>query len=66
MEYTVVEKYTLVELIQEVNKLLRAGWIPFGSLVVGENFYQALTKGNIGPARETGNKEALAQIPGLA
>lgn len=46
MEYTVVEKYTLLELIEEVNKRIKVGWIPYEGIVVGTNFYQAMTKGN--------------------
>jgi hypothetical protein len=59
MEYTVVEKYTLIELITEVNKLIRAGWIPFEGLVVGTNFYQALTKGDFRIVQEAQKKNSL-------
>ena len=53
MEYTVVEEYTLMVLVHNVNKLIHEGWIPFGGMVVGANFYQAMTRETVKTELET-------------
>ena len=62
MEYTVVEKYTLVELVNEVNKFAREGWIPFGDLIAGTNFYQAMTRGDARKVQGTDEEKASVKV----
>jgi rhamnogalacturonyl hydrolase YesR len=43
MQYTVIEHTILKELIETVNALGRAGWVPAGGLCVSDGkFYQAM------------------------
>jgi len=48
-EYTVVKSNSLSELIEEVNRMIGMGWLPFGGLSAYEvledhHYYQAMTR----------------------
>lgn len=48
-EYTVVKGTGLLELIEEVNKMIGMGWLPLGGVVTSEevdhvHYYQAMTR----------------------
>jgi len=48
-EYTVVKSNSLSELIEEVNRMIGMGWLPFGGLSAFEvledhHYYQAMTR----------------------
>jgi hypothetical protein len=62
MEYTVVEEYNLLELITEVNKLIKQGWMPFEGIVVGTNFYQAMTRIIVKITQETSKEKDAAGL----
>ena len=49
MEYTVVRTKQIIELIQEVNLLIKEGWVPQGGVCQSTadapvNFYQAMVR----------------------
>ncbi len=49
LEYTVIKKNSLSELIDEVNRMIEEGWLPLGGISTKESinqdhFFQAMTR----------------------